>query len=141
MPTPLITFNVLTPSRTLDAISSSGQFNVHVLFGDERGRQIADHFTKGNVDGQGLDGRGYEFDGKEKSPLLDDEGVMYVLRCRLSEEAATNGLVRVRDHVIVVGEVVEIILGKDTESTEFGLAYADRAYRRVGALITDEQEA
>ena len=48
-----------------------------------------------------------------------------------------EGLVRVRDHVIVVGEVVEMIPGNKTQ--EFGLAYADRRYRQVGGVIENER--
>jgi len=47
-----------------------------------------------------------------------------------------GGLMRVRDHVIVVGEVVEMIPGK--KSDEFGLAYADRKYRLVGGVVAKD---
>lgn len=135
-PTPLITFNVRTPSRTLDAIASSGYFNIHVLAGDERGKVVADQFTQGNTDGKGLWGVKYKAgDGKDRAPLLQDEGIMYVLRCRLFDEGVEGGLPQVRDHVMVVGEVVEIVDGEAGDSLEFGLAYADRKYREVGEVI------
>ncbi|KAM5356505.1 hypothetical protein ACJ41O_003151 [Fusarium nematophilum] len=135
-PTPLVTFNIATPSRTLDAIRASGAFNVHVLSGDERGARVADHFTRGNVGGhalEGLEGLGHS-GGEEEAPVLRGEGVMFALRCRVLGDAAEGGLVRVRDHVIVVGEVVEMVRVEDGEE-EFGLVYADRRYRRVGGVL------
>ncbi|PNY23373.1 Flavin reductase-like, FMN-binding protein, partial [Tolypocladium capitatum] len=135
-PTPLVTFNVATPSRTLDAIAASRAFNIHVLAGDAAGAAVADHFTRGNVDGvfEGLATLNEEGGG---APVLGGEGVLRVLRCRvLLEDGPEGGLVRVRDHVIVVGEVVEMIPGRKTE--EFGLAYADRRYRQVGDVIAKD---
>ncbi|RMJ18217.1 hypothetical protein CDV36_002181 [Fusarium kuroshium] len=138
-PTPLVTFNIATPSRTLDAIRASGGFNVHVLTGDERGARVANHFTKGNVGGhvlEDLEGLGYSYpDGEsgKEAPVLKGEGVMFALRCRILRDAPEGGLVRVRDHVIVVGEVVEMVRVEGEE--EFGLVYADRKYRQVGGVL------
>lgn len=133
-PTPLISFNIATPSRTLDAITQSGHFNIHIMSGDELGVQVADRFTRGNTDDvfEGLD---YDASGTDAGtpPLLRGEGVMYGLRCRLLRDEPTGGVMRVRDHVIVVGEVVEMIPGSCGK--EFGLAYADRKYRQVGRVI------
>lgn len=136
-PTPLVTFNVATPSRTLDAVSASGEFNIHVLAGDEAGAAVADHFTRGNVDGvfDGLEGAEVE-SVAGLPPLLKGEGVLRVLRCRVLKDGPHGGLMRVRDHVIVVGEVVEMIPGK--KSDEFGLAYADRKYRLVGGVVAKD---
>ncbi|KHN97218.1 Flavin reductase-like, FMN-binding protein [Metarhizium album ARSEF 1941] len=141
-PTPLVSFNIATPSRTLDAITSSGEFNIHVLASDESGAALADHFIRGNTDDvfDTIAGATYTMDrgepGRNSAPLLKGEGVLRVLRCKLLRDGATRGLVRVRDHVIVVGEVVEMIPGNKTK--EFGLAYADRRYRQVGGVIENE---
>ncbi|KAL6854434.1 flavin reductase like domain-containing protein [Trichoderma novae-zelandiae] len=132
-PTPLISFNIATPSRTLDAIAQSGHFNIHIMSGDELGVQVADRFTRGNTDDV-FDGLDYDASGLGGgAPLLRGEGVMYALRCRLLADEPTGGVLRVRDHVIVVGEVVEMIPGSCGK--EFGLAYADRKYRQVGRVI------
>jgi hypothetical protein len=68
--------------------------------------------------------------------------VLYVLRCRLLEDEPSRGLVRVRDHVIVLGEVLEIVEGsgarRETEE-RFGLLDADRRYRQWGGCITPEK--
>lgn len=100
---------------------------------------VADHFTKGNVEGGGLTGMRYDAgDGTNGPPLLRDRGVQYILRCRLLDEEAEGGLVRVRDHMLVVGEVVRVVRGEGEASPEFGLAYADRKYREVGAVISGD---
>ncbi|KAK3897226.1 hypothetical protein C8A05DRAFT_19968, partial [Staphylotrichum tortipilum] len=67
---------------------------------------------------------------------------LYVLRCRLLEDGPGKGLVRVRDHVIVLGEVVEILEGEGARAEgveSFGLLYADRRYRQLGKCITPER--
>lgn len=137
-PTPVITFNVATPSRTLDSIVASRGFNIHVLSGDSGGAAVADHFTRGNVGADVF--AGLEDVVPEQSadvpPLLRGKGVVYVLRCRLLDDEPSKGLIKVRDHMIVVAEVVEMIPG--VESNEFGLAYADRKYRQVGSVIFND---
>lgn len=137
-PTPLVTFNVRVPSRTLDAIAASGHFNIHVLAGDVSGAAVAAHFTRGNLGDDAfeqLDGVRYQLDAQP--PVLRGGGVLFALRCRLLEDAAEGGLVKVRDHVIVVGEVVEMIPGEGKE--EFGLVYADRRYRTVGEVLESDE--
>ncbi|PMB68963.1 hypothetical protein BM221_005549 [Beauveria bassiana] len=143
-PTPVITFNVATPSRTLDSIQASRSFNIHVLSGDSSGAAVADHFTRGNEGADvfaGLEDVVLEQSAEDSTalappPLLRGKGVVHVLRCRLLEDEPVRGLIRVRDHMIVVAEVVEMIPG--VESNEFGLAYADRKYRQVGSVISNE---
>ncbi|KAL7795095.1 flavin reductase like domain-containing protein [Trichoderma ceciliae] len=132
-PTPLISFNIATPSRTLDAMMESRHFNIHVMSGDELGVEVADRFTRGNTDDI-FDGLEYGTNETDGAPLLRGEGIMYVLRCRLLPDEPTRGLVKVRDHVIVVGEVVEMIAGSC--ASKFGLSYADREYRQVGRVIS-----
>lgn len=151
----LVTFHVATPSRTLDAVRSSGLLNFHVLAGDGRGARAAHHFTGGNVGGdvwsaEGLHVAGLSVAGVERSergevvvspgepPLLMGDGVTYVLKCRLfDEEPSTGGVLMVRDHAIVVAEVVEIVeTSEKTDGHEqFGLVYADRHYRMLGRTL------
>ncbi|KAK2039404.1 hypothetical protein LZ31DRAFT_531663 [Colletotrichum somersetense] len=141
-PVPLVTFNVRTPSRTLQAIEDGGGgglFNIHVLAEGAEGARVAEWFTRGNAGGggEGLfrelpDGVGVcEEDGA--APVLDGKGVLYVLRCK----ALGEGLVRVRDHVVVVGEVEEVLKG---EGEGFGLVYADRQYRVLGDVLVKGEE-
>ena len=155
-PTPLVTFNIATPSRTLDAVSQSRAFNVHVLSGDVAGGRVAEWFRRGNAEGLGvfeadrmmagcgcevaggLDGDSGDVGG---APLLRGPGVLYALRCRLLDDEPTRGLVRVRDHVLVLAEVVDIEEGGGREGEEpFGLAYADRRYRQLGRTMVPGEE-
>lgn len=146
---PLVTFHVATPSRTLDAIRASGLLNFHVLAGDVRGARVAHHFTGGNtrhtwsrnaLRAAGLGVQGWDVGAGEElvvtgtePPVLAGPGVMYVLRCNLFEEAG-GGIILVRDHAVVVAEVVDIIeTSEKTDGHEqFGLVYADRHYRTLG---------
>jgi hypothetical protein len=75
--------------------------------------------------------------------VLEGEGVLYVLRCGLLDDEPTKGLVRVRDHVIVLGEVLEIVEGAGAQrerEERFGLLYADRRYRQLGDCLAPEEE-
>ena len=49
-PTPCVTFNVRTPSRTLDAVAASGRFNIHVLAATPDGVRLAARFALENSD-------------------------------------------------------------------------------------------
>ncbi|OLN89777.1 hypothetical protein CCHL11_09511 [Colletotrichum chlorophyti] len=137
-PVPLVSFNVRTPSRTLQAIGEGGGvFNVHVLAEGAEGARVAEWFTRGNSAGEGLFGglpdgvEVVEEDGE--APVLEGRGVLFVLRCRVLGE----GIVRVRDHVVVVGEVEGVLKG---EGEGFGLVYADRRYRVLGDVLVKGNE-
>ncbi|KAK4453680.1 flavin reductase like domain-containing protein [Podospora aff. communis PSN243] len=156
-PTPVISFNISVPSRTYDAVEATRRFNIHILADDVNGARIADWLAKGNAGGRKV------FEGLEEEcecgftegssvgdpPVLKGEGVLYVLRCRLLEEPV-RGLVRVRDRVIVLGEVMEIVeggadaegerAGKRRRHERFGLLYADRRYRQLGNCITPAKD-
>lgn len=155
-PSPVVSFNIAVPSRTYDAVAASRRFNIHVLADDASGARVADWFAGGNAEGREVFERLVEAGGVDRiigfeggpeeggeAPVLEGEGVLYVLRCRLLEDEPSRGLVRVRDHVIVLGEVVEIVEGfgaqRETEE-RFGLLYADRRYRQLGGCITPGKE-
>ncbi|CAK7271771.1 hypothetical protein SEPCBS57363_004795 [Sporothrix epigloea] len=146
VPTPVITFNIAVPSRTEQVIAKTRNFMIHILAGDAQGARLADVFRQGNAHPAstlralrqtssnivwpgGVPGHHQDDD----QPFLQGKGVLYVLRCRLLDEPL-DGLVPVRDHVVVLGEVLEIIKG-DAELTTstgtpcFGLLYGDRHYR------------
>ncbi|PSS02492.1 flavin reductase like domain-domain-containing protein [Coniella lustricola] len=174
-PTPVVTFNIATPSRTLDAVSQSRHFNIHVLSGDAEGARVADWFRRGNAADLGLFDAGKMLEGcgcqvlpdthkaerrqreddegavttrkvegdGNNAPMLRGPGVLYALRCRLLADEPHRGLVRVRDHVVVLAEVVEIVRGAaghvGDEEVVFGLVHADRQYRRVDGTTVDSQ--
>jgi flavin reductase (DIM6/NTAB) family NADH-FMN oxidoreductase RutF len=145
----VVTFNIAVPSRTFDAVAASRRFNIHVLADDAAGARVADWLAGGNAGGAEVlerlaaDG-GVEVELGEQegdAPMLKGDGVLYVLRCRLLEDAnaPAGGFVRVRDHVIVLGEVLEMVEGSRTQrevKERFGLLYADRRYRQLGKCIT-----
>lgn len=165
-PAPVVTFNIATPSRTLDAVAASRAFNIHVLRGDAEGTRVAEWFRRGNAAGLGVfdparmrEGCGCEVVGAEEGeeanirqgeggnggplpPLLRGRGVLYALRCKvLDDDGPTGGLVRVRDHVVVLAEVVEIVEGHESAAAgeeTFGLAYADRKYRQLGGTMVND---
>ncbi|EON98690.1 putative flavin reductase like domain-containing protein [Phaeoacremonium minimum UCRPA7] len=149
-PTPVVTFNIATPSRTLDALDETKEFNIHVLAGDASGAKVADWFRRGNAQPlhvfDHLDACDCKLDEAQGStqypssvaPLLRGPGIMYVLRCKLLEEPL-GGVVKVKDHVIVLGEVLEILEGQTTDEQNqerFSLMYADRRYRQLGDVMT-----
>ncbi|KAK4159127.1 flavin reductase like domain-containing protein [Cladorrhinum sp. PSN259] len=160
---PTISFNVAVPSRTYDAISASRRFNIHILSDDSHGARVADWLARGNSlgDGNQVFARLHEESGCEFELVADEDeheenrtpagvvlrgdGVLHILLCRVLNEPM-EGLVRVRDHVIVLGEVMQILKGgnagggggglkKEQVSNNFGLVYADRTYRRLGECI------
>lgn len=104
---------------------------------------MADWLARGNAKGQGKvferlnEEGGCETELEGESVILKGEGVLYVLRCKLLDEEPNRGLVKVRDHVVVFGEVMEILKGDGSRdgNDQFGLVYADRTYRRLGECI------
>lgn len=128
-PTPLVTFNIRFPSRTLDALRVAEAFHVHILSGDETGARLASRFTQGNEGNAAAEGVRWREGG-----VLDEDGVEFVLRCRLArgEGLPHDGVVVVRDHVLVVAEVTELASVGEGGSA---LAYSDRQYRRVGDVL------
>ncbi|EAA32059.2 hypothetical protein GE21DRAFT_8132 [Neurospora crassa] len=174
-PSPIVSFNINHLSRTLDALRASRRFNIHILTDDIAGAAIADWMTRGNSEGPEKVFRGLESEcgcvvaNREamdvrrddgEAPLLDGDGVLYIMKCRVLEEPMA-GFVPVRDHVIVLGEVEEIVEGlgvkrgteegeevdsldpaeleksegKGIDGSQFGLVYADRRYRQLGNCI------
>lgn len=173
-PSPIVSFNITHPSRTLDALRASRRFNIHILTDDIAGAAIADWMTRGNSEGpekvfKGLEAEcGCVVSNQEElnmyrddieAPLLDGDGVLYIMRCRVLDKPM-QGFIPVRDHVIVLGEVEEIVEGlgvrrgaeeeeansldpvdldnsegRDIDPYQFGLVYADRRYRQLGSCI------
>lgn len=139
-PTPIITFNIRKPSRTLDAIRESRQFLVHILSATDEGAKTAHNFTQGNAKDAfaGVSYAVWNAGSVAPLPLLSSPGVTKVLRCKLREEAP-GGLVEVGDHVLVLADVESIIEPPPTKHRaameDRGLSYLDRAYREVGETI------
>lgn len=149
-PTPLVTFNVATPSHALDGILSDpeGLFNVHVLTAGRNGVAVAKAFAAGA--GEAAAGfeellRPAQRDRPGPPDMSLPQGrkgaVMSVLRCRLARDEVPEGggVVRIQGEVggqaIVVGEVLKIIHA--TKSRPTALTYMDRQYRGTGNVLVD----
>ncbi|EFX01007.1 putative oxidoreductase [Grosmannia clavigera kw1407] len=156
-PSPVVSFNVAMPSRTEAAIAQTRHFMIHILSGDASGARVADVFRSGNAHpestARALEASDCRLVWPPESldpsspagqPFLCGPGVLFVLRCRLLDEPL-RGLVPVRDHVIVLGEVLEIIQGgadhvDSNGIPRVGLAYANRQYCQLpGANIPAEE--
>ncbi len=150
-PTPLVSFNVRTPSATHTALAASGIFLAHFLSSTAFGARIADVFAKGNhATGQAfkdlaIDGMGNLkiFTGPEirGAPLLIGSGVLRALRCRV----LPGKEIVVGDHVVLVAEVVGILETPSNKvgvnyGEEMGLIYVDRGYKRIGDPIAIDKD-
>ncbi|CAG9950912.1 unnamed protein product, partial [Clonostachys rosea f. rosea IK726] len=130
-PTPLITFNVLAPSRTLDAITESGEFNIHILAGDKDGAAVAENFTRGNTDPSVF--QSLQSAASKQGTIGSSSAAPVLVGMAYCDAAPNGGLIRVRDHIVVVAEVVGTVPG--IEDKEFGLSYSDRSFRGAGEVI------
>lgn len=124
---------------------------MHILEGDEAGARLADMFTRGKGGIPVFEGAevkveemvvGILNDGQRVLPRVLDSGVRRVLRCEVlkGDSKRKDGLVPVGDHVVVLGEVVEVIevgegTGMEMKGMGTGLGYVDGKYRGVGEEI------
>jgi flavin reductase (DIM6/NTAB) family NADH-FMN oxidoreductase RutF len=165
---PIISFNIKSPSITLDALSTSRWFLIHVLEATAEGARLAGGFTHGGggrewFDGAALrelepesegkiPGRGIrvveEVIGKHPVmeadivlPRLEGRGVKMVLKC----EVASGYRVQPKDQgFIKVGDhvvclgVVKEVYGGMEGGQEEALGYAEGVYRGVGEAIDVE---
>lgn len=125
---------------------------IHVLSGDAQGARLADVFRAPNAQPANTL-RALQRSGSQvvwphgppglhkdhEQPFLQGAGVLYVLRCRLLDEPL-RGLVPVRDHVVVLGEILEIMDGEaeavdGAGAPRFGLLYGDRHYRQLSGAV------
>lgn len=148
-PSPIITFNIRQPSRTLDALRESKHFLIHILEANRAGSKVAHGFTQG---GGGVGGFKdlevtkehvvlKETEEELVLPRLNGDGIMQALRCEVlrDESGECKGMIKVGDHMLVLAEVTEI-LGNDPsiENPWHGLCYADGRYRLIGETIEVE---
>lgn len=152
-PTPVVTFNIAVPSRTQQTIARTRHFTVHILAADACGARLADVYRVGNARPnstlRALQQTGSEVvwphpstpgrHADSEQPFIRSKGVLFVLRCRLLD-TPMGGLVPVRDHVVVLGEVLEIFesdaAAEDSSlAPRFGLLYGDRLYRQLSGDV------
>lgn len=135
-PSPIITFNIRAPSRTLEALKSTRHFLIHVLAATQSGANVAQAFTKG----KGADafkslhfrtdqehvkiGRKQKKRGEEQIvlPLIMSTGIIRVLKCQVLPALGhggpggpgkygdnEEGFVKVGDHELVLAKVHSIL--------------------------------
>jgi len=150
---PLVSFNILNPSSTAQSIEKHKAFLIHILTGDRAGAEIANVYRQGmwmrrpselrrQLAEVGCDvvsnwWRPPAADRWVNMPMLHGPGVQHVLGCWLPSEPQ-GGVLRVRDHSIIVGEVVTVRddrrgLGRGDRTP--ALAYVDRTFRQPGDII------
>jgi flavin reductase (DIM6/NTAB) family NADH-FMN oxidoreductase RutF len=155
-PSPIITFNIRAPSRTLDALKHCRHFLIHVLAATQSGVNVAEAFTKGNGAAAfksihfRTDQEHVKMSQKKKQrgdeqivlPLVMSTGIIRVLKCQVLpvKEGEQEGFVKVGDHVLVLAKVHSILprsyprLPDDGEDQwPQGLSYAHGKYRRMGS--------
>ncbi|GAB7357480.1 hypothetical protein MBLNU459_g0017t1 [Dothideomycetes sp. NU459] len=109
-PIPVISFNIRTPSRTLDALRKYGYFTLHTLASNADGATIADAFTKPynnpadafrilHETGRDISIRQTE----NRAPQIIGPGVLTRFMCKIFKST------EVGDHVVVFAEVSGVL--------------------------------
>ena len=160
-PVPVVSLNIMTPSRTLDAIRASGRFAVHVLAPTRAGVGIARWFARRHYlpSGSGSNHVRSAFhnvgafvngvgaldipsttegavakpaDGGTMPPILGGPPILFAFVCRLPADVPGQGIIMVRDHAIVVGEVEEVVPGDaQHDPRTFGMVYSRRRFWKL----------
>ncbi|KAK2768560.1 hypothetical protein FQN54_000416 [Arachnomyces sp. PD_36] len=158
-PIPIVSFNVKTPSETLNAIHSSGRFAVHLLAPKEGTAGLARLFSGGSeglVDVGEKEGEGgFEFcpapEGETETgepPILKLKGsgsevsdmevdFPFILQCEYLPQSVSVG-----DHMVVLGKVVRVHThpgllesGGSEKKKELCLTYADTKFWKMGEEV------
>lgn len=141
-PPTMISFNLKMPSRTLSGLLHNKQFGIHLLLGNDQGREVADAFIRqphheafrtlsqnGRWVGLGLSPCQRVEDLEKRVPLIRGSGVFSFLKC----EVLADRSIQVGDHMVIIAKVASIGL---TDATTFTtkrstLAYVHGDYRRI----------
>lgn len=135
---PTVSFNIRSPSRTLDAIrADDGRFRIHFLSGEASSAQIAHSFTQGNnqetyqkrrelFEISHISGRSYN------STSIKHSQVFASLACNLVQE------IPVADHVIAVAKVTDTAISETNKSV---LTYAQGKYNGKKGVIKLDTDA
>lgn len=148
-PAPVISFNLLTESRTAKKMEEGGYCDVHILADDAHGLDVARKFAaaKGLSAGEPFrkvrSSKAHNVEvTSEGVVVITGPGVLARLRCRLLPDK----VVRIGDHKVMFCEVIDILKGPTQVNPQWTtlaeplertcLAYANHNY---GAMsITDE---
>ena len=141
-PTPIVSFNLKLPSRSWDAIKSSGRVQIHLLHASAKGAAVAHAFTQPHEKPSGPFyalmemGAGVLFGQARRnlSPRIVYDGAVIAA---FSAKIMRGKEVKVGDHMVVFAEVTKVITPEkegDKDVAE-GLAYGQRGYRGLGRAI------
>ncbi|KAN0068806.1 oxidoreductase [Elaphomyces granulatus] len=156
-PEPVVSFNVKTPSETLNALQSSGRFLVHLLAPSPATAKLALDFSRGNENLQSRSGF-EEFEFFAPSTLHESGMSSPILRRKtgIDQDQSTNPIdfpfilsctchlqpIQVYDHTIVLGAVVGVLehpflneKRRNSSSEDLCLAYADTRFWKMGERI------
>jgi flavin reductase (DIM6/NTAB) family NADH-FMN oxidoreductase RutF len=156
-PSPIISFNLRQPSRTLDTLLKMRKFQVTALHGSEQGKIIANAFlqhqhanafrylaTKTNVRVykrplvESTDNVIGPHDERVQAPHLYCKAVLARMNC----EVIRDKCVEVGDHTIVVARVLWAFhrTAHDGKARDTGLIYYNRDFGSVSRKVTLQEE-
>jgi flavin reductase (DIM6/NTAB) family NADH-FMN oxidoreductase RutF len=146
-PPAIISFNLKTPSTTLDGILKHKTFRVHMLTANRDGAEVAHSFIKYKheeaFDHLHKHSRAIRFSGRKDEippPTVHGPGIRGHLICTLIREKC----VEVGDHMVVIARV-DAIHPRDYQKLPGSmgcLLYSDQKYRRHGeALILQDRSS
>ncbi|KAI4152066.1 MAG: hypothetical protein LQ340_003131, partial [Diploschistes diacapsis] len=120
-PEPVVSFNVKVPSKTYDAIAESGYFEVSPMYG----QAIAEKFAQSRTNTSG---------GKTLPSKSQLEGARsFGLRCEWLKDKS----IKIGDHLIMVGKVVEFLHRIGGREQAVTLLYCAGSYRFPSAPTTE----
>lgn len=147
-PVPIVSFNLRVPSRSWDAISSSGRLRVHLLRASPEGAAAAHAFTlpyeQPDEPFERLKQLGAAVfagrDGRRTPPKISWENAVIA---DMSATLLPDKCIQVGDHMIVLAEVERLKWPRDHED-DFqagALAYGKKGYRRLGEEVKPIERA
>jgi flavin reductase (DIM6/NTAB) family NADH-FMN oxidoreductase RutF len=118
---PLVSFNVTHGTNLHDALDAAEAFTVHLLAADQAA--LASHFARPDLDAAG------QMAGVASENLPDGPlrlaGTLGTLACTVAARVAAG------DHTVVIGEVTELVSGRDAAP----LLYYRQSYRGIGSEV------
>lgn len=131
-PKPYVSFNIKIPSSTYSAILASEHFTATGLSNAEVAKDFSKRtFLPGDRRGEKVL---YDMVG-EGERLKEGKGGLWWMRCKFAKDKS----VKVEDHVVVVGEVLDAE-GYGDADEGMGLVYVRGRYRSVGKEVHVEGE-
>jgi flavin reductase (DIM6/NTAB) family NADH-FMN oxidoreductase RutF len=116
---PLVSFNVTHGTNLHDALDAAETFTVHLLAADQAA--LASHFARPDL-ADPMAGVAY---GSLPGGTLRLDGTLGTLACTVAGRVAAG------DHTVVIGEVTDLVPGRDAAP----LLYYRQSYRGIGSEV------